>query len=204
MADSGTFNWRLSAHPITLCTFLAFRLASILTYLFGLWFSSNFVLIFIIVILLLAGDFYYTKNIAGRRLVGLRWWNESAPAPPTTSTSASSTSAAASSTSSIWVFESAAPDAPAPAPTDLRFFWSALYAAPALWVLLAVVAIVRFEFIWLSLVAIAVVLCVTNGLAFSRADRFGNASSFAGSALNSGAGGLARGVVGRMMFGGGR
>ena len=26
--------------------------------------------------LLLAVDFYYLKNIAGRRLVGLRWWNE--------------------------------------------------------------------------------------------------------------------------------
>ena len=26
--------------------------------------------------LLLAADFYYLKNIAGRRLVGLRWWNE--------------------------------------------------------------------------------------------------------------------------------
>lgn len=36
----------------------------------------NSVLIFIIVILLLATDFYYCKNIAGRRLVGLRWWNE--------------------------------------------------------------------------------------------------------------------------------
>lgn len=34
------------------------------------------VLIFIIVVLLLASDFYYCKNIAGRRLVGLRWWNE--------------------------------------------------------------------------------------------------------------------------------
>ena len=34
------------------------------------------VLVFIITMLLLAADFYYLKNIAGRRLVGLRWWNE--------------------------------------------------------------------------------------------------------------------------------
>ena len=26
--------------------------------------------------LILAADFYYLKNIAGRRLVGLCWWNE--------------------------------------------------------------------------------------------------------------------------------
>lgn len=54
-------------------------------------------LIFIIVILLLAADFYYCKNIAGRRLVGLRWWNE---------TSTDNTG------ESIWVFES--PDVPPP------------------------------------------------------------------------------------------
>ncbi len=36
--------------------------------------------------------------------------------------------------------------------TDKRFFWLALYCQPALWVALAVVAIVRFEFIWLTLV----------------------------------------------------
>ncbi len=39
-------------------------------------FRNNSVLIFIITMLLLAADFYYLKNIAGRRLVGLRWWNE--------------------------------------------------------------------------------------------------------------------------------
>ena len=33
-------------------------------------------MVFIITMLLLAADFYYLKNIAGRRLVGLRWWNE--------------------------------------------------------------------------------------------------------------------------------
>ena len=51
--------------------------ASLLVYILGLrLLTSNFVMIFIITILLLAMDFYYLKNIAGRRLVGLRWWNE--------------------------------------------------------------------------------------------------------------------------------
>jgi len=180
----GSLTWRLSAHPITLVWFLALRLASLLTYLFGLWFSSNFVLIFIIVILLLAADFYYCKNIAGRRLVGLRWWNETNP----------------DNGESIWVFESA-DETRQPNATDSRFFWLSLYSAPVLWVGLAIIAIVRFEFIWLSLVVIAVILCVTNGVAFSRADKFGNMSSIAGSALG---GGFARRFAGdiasRMMF----
>jgi hypothetical protein len=34
-------------------------------------------MIFIIVMLLLAADFWNVKNVSGRLLVGLRWWNES-------------------------------------------------------------------------------------------------------------------------------
>jgi hypothetical protein len=94
------------------------------------------VLISIITILLLATDFYYLKNIAGRRLVGLRWWNEVDP----------------QSGDSHWVFESSEPGTKVINATDSRFFWIALYSQPALWVGLAIVAIFRFEFIWLTLV----------------------------------------------------
>ena len=138
-------------------------------------------------ILLLSTDFYYVKNIAGRRLVGLRWWNESRSTDQNGDT--------------VWVFESPSEDRVINA-TDARFFWTGVYAAPVLWVLLAVVAVIRFEFIWLSLVVIAVVLGVTNGVAFSRADKFGNVGSFAGRAMGGGAGGFASRLAGRMMFGG--
>ena len=94
------------------------------------------VLIFIITILLLATDFYYLKNIAGRRLVGLRWWNEADTATG----------------DSRWVFESADPETRTVNATDKRFFWLALYAQPVLWVILAIVALASFEPIWLTLV----------------------------------------------------
>ncbi|KAK5113059.1 Golgi apparatus membrane protein tvp23 [Meristemomyces frigidus] len=182
---SGTLNWRLSAHPITLVTFLSFRIASLLVYLLGLIFTENYVLIFIITILLLAADFYYLKNIAGRRLVGLRWWNE----------------VSGGSGDSTWVFESA-PQANEPGgrvinATDKRFFWLALYCQPALWVALAVVAIVKFAFIWLTLVVIALVLTITNTLAFSRCDKFSQASGLVGSGLYSAS--LARNVGGALV-----
>lgn len=94
-------------------------------------------MIFIITILLLAADFYYLKNIAGRRLVGLRWWNEVDPA----------------SGESKWVFESSEPGTKTVNPTDSRFFWLALYVQPVLWTLLAVFAVVRLQFLWLPLVS---------------------------------------------------
>jgi Eukaryotic protein of unknown function (DUF846) len=95
------------------------------------------VLVFIITLLLLSADFYYLKNIAGRRLVGLRWWNEVNTA----------------SGDSHWVFESSDPNVRTINATDKRFFWLSLYATPALWIGLAILAIVRLQnVIWLSLV----------------------------------------------------
>ena len=98
--------------------------------------ESYSVLIFIITILLLAADFYYLKNIAGRRLVGLRWWNEVDP----------------QTGDSHWVFESSDPSTKVINATDSRFFWIALYSQPLLWIGLAIVAIFSFELIWLTLV----------------------------------------------------
>ncbi|KAI2609456.1 DUF846-domain-containing protein [Hypoxylon fragiforme] len=180
----GALSWRLSSHPITLLTFLGFRISSLLVYLFGVIFTDNMVMIFIITILLLAADFYYLKNIAGRRLVGLRWWNEVDP----------------SSGDSSWVFESSDPATRAINATDSRFFWLAIYAQPVLWVALAILALIRFKFMWLPLVAIALVLTITNSLAFSRCDKFSNASNLAGSALYSGniAGTLASSMASRL------
>lgn len=104
-------------------------------YLFGVLFIRNFVLVFILTLLLLSVDFYYLKNIAGRRLVGLRWWNE-----VNTATG-----------DSHWVFESAPEERrQTQNATDKRFFWLTMYTVPALWVGLAILAIIRLQnFIWL-------------------------------------------------------
>jgi hypothetical protein len=92
---------------------------------------------FIITILLLAADFYYLKNIAGRRLVGLRWWNE----------------VDAATGDSKWVFESSDPATRTINATDSRFFWLSLYVQPVLWIVMFILALVRFAFMWLPLVS---------------------------------------------------
>jgi len=181
--ESGTLNWRLSAHPITLLCYLGFRISSLLMYLFGVLFIKNFVLVFILTLILLAIDFYYLKNIAGRRLVGLRWWNE-----VNTETG-----------ESHWVFESSSPETRTINATDKRFFWLTMYLVPALWVGLAILAIVRLiGVIWLVIVAIALILTITNSVAFSRANKFAEASTLANGAFGSGlAGRLAGNMIGR-------
>jgi len=118
--------------------------------------------------------------------VGLRWWNEVNP----------------QTGESHWVFESADPETRTINSTDRRFFWLALYAQPALWIVMGVVAIIKLislmlSPLWLTLVAIALVLTITNSIAFSRCDKFSQATNIASSALNSG--GLARVVAGGML-----
>ena len=65
-----------SAHPTALIFMLLFRSIAIFLYLFQSFISSDFVLGLVLIILSLAFDFWTVKNVSGRLLVGLRWWNE--------------------------------------------------------------------------------------------------------------------------------
>ena len=50
--------------------------ASLAFYILSTIFIDNFVIIFVVTVFLAALDFWVVKNVSGRILVGLRWWNE--------------------------------------------------------------------------------------------------------------------------------
>lgn len=64
-----------SRHPYVTLFHLAFRIAAIIVYLLCGLFSNSFIASFVTVVLLLSMDFWTVKNITGRLMVGLRWWN---------------------------------------------------------------------------------------------------------------------------------
>ena len=65
-----------SSHP-TLCIFtILFKVGAIVSFLIIDIILDSDALAYLIVIILGAMDFWLTKNISGRLLVGLRWWNE--------------------------------------------------------------------------------------------------------------------------------
>eukprot|EP00624_Nannochloropsis_granulata_P001650 evm.model.NODE_18044_length_13276_cov_24.207518.3 len=113
-------------------------------YLFGGFFSSNFVFVCVVCILLLAFDFWTVKNVTGRLLVGLRWWNN-----------------VRDDGSNEWVFESIENPGEIHA-TDARLFWTGLYVTPALWVVFFLVALLKFSVQWLVIVLVALVLSGAN------------------------------------------
>ena len=91
---------------------------SILVYLMCGWFSDSFIGSFVTIILLLSLDFWTVKNITGRFMVGLRWWNYINEAGE-----------------SEWVFEARTEDsAQKMSSTEVYIFWTGLVVAPVFWV----------------------------------------------------------------------
>lgn len=64
-----------SRHPYVTISHIFFRSLAIVVYLFFTPFIDSFITSFVFVVLLLSADFWTVKNITGRILVGLRWWN---------------------------------------------------------------------------------------------------------------------------------
>ncbi|XP_025907760.1 Golgi apparatus membrane protein TVP23 homolog A [Nothoprocta perdicaria] len=62
-------------HPLATFFHLFFRVSAIVTYLFCDWLGNSFVACFATILLLLSFDFQSVKNVTGRLLVGLHWWN---------------------------------------------------------------------------------------------------------------------------------
>ncbi|KAI8001255.1 Golgi apparatus membrane protein-like protein ECHIDNA [Camellia lanceoleosa] len=60
-----------------ICFFhVLFKAAALVFYILSALFVDSFVIIFVVTVLLAALDFWVVKNVSGRILVGLRWWNE--------------------------------------------------------------------------------------------------------------------------------
>ncbi|KAG7663020.1 TVP23 [[Candida] subhashii] len=164
---------RQSSHPIALLFYMTFRLLPIFIYIFGNWFigfittTNQFILHFIILILLISMDFWNLKNISGRLLVGLRWWNETNPIDTNTG-----------EFENVWVFETADPNKYIN-PIDSKVFWLLLYIQPIVWIIFGLLALLKFQFLYLLLIGIAISLSLTNAFAFTKCDKFGKANKFA-------------------------
>ena len=111
--------------------------------IFGISDSS----IFIIVILFNALDFWFVKNISGRVLVGLRWWNE-----------------VKEDGTEIWVFESE--NEKKANSIDTTIFWMSLYIAPLFWAVFIFLEIIGLRIMWFLLCIICFILTFSNAFGY--------------------------------------
>jgi hypothetical protein len=180
-AESGIAGiFRQSAHPVALFFLFCFRTLAIVVYIPVSWVLKNYVLSTVLVVILLAMDFWTVRNVAGRVLVGLRYWNQ-----------------VDEDGESYWVFESRDPSRP-PNVIDSKMFWIALYSYPALWIALLIVALLKLDIYSIPIVILALVFKFTNVIGFTYADR--DAKKRWADAAAGGWGGLG-GVGGQLLAG---
>eukprot|EP00877_Chromochloris_zofingiensis_P011578 jgi/Chrzof1/6674/Cz19g05090.t1 len=116
-------------HPVAVFFHSAFKVAAVVFYILCETVNKNqFVTNFVVCIVLLAMDFWTVKNVTGRLLVGLRWWND------------------ANDGGSAWRFESLAEGQRAINPHESRWFWTVLVANQAVWGLMCLMALLRLNF----------------------------------------------------------
>jgi len=136
-------------HPTATFFHLCFRTLAIVVYLFCSLFGGGFTLTFVLVVILLAADFWTVKNISGRLLVGLRWWNK-----------------VNEDGSTEWVFESRKEGKSAyHSETENRIFWVAMFVSALVWVLLLIKNLLSLALGWM-------VVCLT-GVFLSSANLYG-------------------------------
>ena len=144
-------------HPITAIFTVIFKLLALLVYLLLYWITKQFVVSFVVVIIFIAFDFWTMKNVSGRMLVGLRWWNE-----------------VLEDGTSKWRFE-CLPESEKGRlnKVEIITFWGSLIIFPVLWVGCFVLAVARLppQVDWAVLCAIAVVISASNVFGYIKCAR---------------------------------
>ena len=144
--------YRKSSNPIVALITIGLKLLALFCFLI-LDFIASDAFVMIVVILLVAADFWYTKNISGRILVGLRWWNKFNP----------------DTQQDIWSFESK--NEIKEASIDRNTFWLSLYGFTGAWLALFIWECVIFNFMWGFLCLICLAIAGTNTYGFFRCSK---------------------------------
>ncbi|XP_054605460.1 Golgi apparatus membrane protein TVP23 homolog B [Nothobranchius furzeri] len=133
-------------HPVASFFHLFFRVSAALVYLLCDLLSGSFIASMVTIILLLSCDFWTVKNVTGRLMVGLRWWNQ-----------------VDDDGRSRWVFESRKSTSKKQgSDSESRIFWLGLIVCPFLWVIFSFSVLFSFKIKWMPLVIMGLVLQGAN------------------------------------------
>ena len=136
-----------AANPGIVLFTLLFKTLAVVSFLILGIFGVSDALIFIIVVILNAFDFWFVKNVSGRILVGLRWWNE-----------------VKDDGTEVWIFES---DHEKRATSiDTTLFWTSLYITPCFWGVFLVIELIGLSLMWFLVCLISFVLTFSNTVGY--------------------------------------
>jgi len=142
------------SHPITCIFEIFFKVAAITSYEIAYYLWDNFVGVFVLVVTLLALDFYTSKNVTGRFLVGLRWWNQ-----------------IKEDGTNLWRFESIKPGRRLINPKEKLIFWIAEIVSLLFWVGSTIFSIFKLRWTWLLICLVGLILNSVNIFAYVKCAR---------------------------------
>ncbi|PRP85477.1 hypothetical protein PROFUN_06846 [Planoprotostelium fungivorum] len=128
-------------HPVAVVFHCLFKFLAIILWIISVFLQSSIILT-IIFIILAACDFWVVKNVSGRLLVGLRWWNE-----------------VKDDGTNEWVFESLE-NMTTIVPLEKYVFWGAQFFVAILWGVFAILSILSISS-WVPIV-ISLILNLAN------------------------------------------
>lgn len=140
-----------ATHPYVCVFHFLFKALSVFTYWTMYMFTQDVSVTFILTTIFLSFDFWTVKNVTGRILVGLRWWNK-----------------VNDDGSSEWIFESGGASSSA---LDKNVFWIGLYAFPMFWILAAISNFLAFSPNFFMLNVMGLLISGTNALGYSKCSR---------------------------------
>ncbi|KAK3089022.1 hypothetical protein FSP39_000190 [Pinctada imbricata] len=126
---------------------MVFRVSALVIYLLCGWFGAGFITDFILIVILLSMDFWAVKNITGRLLVGLRWWNY-----------------IDDEGKSHWIYESRpkGQNKVKVSAVESRIFWLSLVACEIIWIVFFFGTLFTFNFKWLMVVIVGTLMNGAN------------------------------------------
>ncbi|MFS7967600.1 putative golgi apparatus membrane protein TVP23 [Helianthus anomalus] len=136
-----------------ICFFhVLFKAGALAFYILSALFFDSFVIIFVVTVLLSALDFWVVKNVSGRILVGLRWWNE-----------------IDDDGESVWKFECLDQESLARMnKKDSWLFWWTLYLTAVIWIFFGIFSLIRFQADYLLVVGVCLTLSIANIVGFTK------------------------------------
>ncbi|XP_071105690.1 Golgi apparatus membrane protein TVP23 homolog B-like [Haliotis cracherodii] len=133
-------------HPVAVFFHMIFRGSAIVAYLLCGLFSTSFITNFVVIVILLSMDFWTVKNITGRLLVGLRWWNY-----------------VDDDGKSHWIYESRKDKGGSKvSAVESRLFWLSLVISEVIWMILFFGTIFTFNLKWIMVVIVGIIMNGAN------------------------------------------
>ena len=145
--------YKKSTYPMISLLTVLIKLASIISFfLFSIFLSNEAIIMFIIVLIGLC-DFWMTKNISGRFLAGLRWYNL----------------LKSETNTEIWVFEGKKENDSNM--INRSIFWYSLYINDIIWIVLFIWEFIRLRFDWSFICLILIIFSFTNTYGFYKSSK---------------------------------